>query len=147
MNANEAMAMLQLASEFNKKRYGLIDAKGWADALPDWITPKLALLGIEELYTGQPTMDGQPPALTPPALVAVCKGIRSKMPEARPQETVEPSSHGGRHAAVFSDLVYRVKKANPDRSPDDNPRDYYWVINIARGVLNGENDLNGNRYE
>lgn len=146
MNIQEAAALLAIAGSYNSRQYSQTEAKGWADAIPVWISPELAVLAVEELYTNpQQTVDGNLPDLTPHALAEMCRIVQAKLPDYNSEDDTisRPKSTAGRYAASYNAIVEKVFKANPDLADGQG---YFHGLSIARGVLNSENNIYGQKY-
>ena len=145
MTPDEAQLFLTVASQHNGRRYSALDAKSWADMVPAWVTSDLAVEAVEMIFR-QDSLDGTHHLLTPNALTEACRKMKGKYtpPAAETTGTV-PKSSQARAAATYTSVVQRVAKTNPDR--DMNKRgDYFWILEVARGVLAGECDTRGTQY-
>lgn len=141
----EAAAFLSIARSYTNKNYDQLAAKAWADKIPEWISPELAVLAVEELYTTRQTLDGGVPDLTPAALAEMCRIVQAKLPDYSGEDDTisRAKSSAGRYAASYNSIVEKVFTANPDLTSGQG---YFHGLSIARGVLNSENNIYGQRY-
>lgn len=147
MRSEEAEAVLRVASTYTSRRYTQIDAKAWAESMPEWVSSELAMLAVDVFFDPRnQTLDGQPPTMAPKAFVECCQYVRSKLPDSHVEDDTisRPNSREGRLAAAFNSVVEKTFNANPEL--DFRGSDYYWGLHVARGVLNGENNLKGQPY-
>ena len=139
-------AMLAIAGSYSSIRYTQLDAQAWAREVPAWISPELAVLAVEELYTTpQQTIDGRPPALTAHALAEMCRTVQAKLPNYHGEDDTvsRAKSTAGRYAASYNAIVDKVFAANPELLEGQG---YFHGLSIARGVLNSENNIYRQKY-
>jgi hypothetical protein len=147
MKSYDAEVVLKRVSEYNGNQFTQPEAKQFGDACPDWLTVELALLAVDNIAKA-PTLDGAAPFFTPDRIFKEAKALRAANPEFLPPDdphVVVPSSAKGRFAATFTGVVERVFAAN-EHIDFNKPTNYFWALDVAKGVLDGTCNVKGEEY-